>query len=194
MPPGPHQPFADFDPSIRASDLAGLHALAAGPISESSLTTWAGDSLSRHSLRGEVAWCSIRWPTSLGQPRTATFAAGFVVVHEVEVEVGVAEGGGIVTHTEVRQVTNGAPLLFPGRQDGNDFVVAMLVHPVFFWPNRLRVTLASVPWVQSGIDLGPRGYRVVEPPEQRFSYLREYGPPVVLNDFVVTRRETRLIG
>jgi hypothetical protein len=189
-----HRYFADFDDEVRGSDVAHLHELGAGPISERSLSEWAGDSASRHSLLGEVTWCSIRWSKALGQPRTATFAAAFAVSHEYWAVEKVDVGGGVLLDKSRWENAVNGPLLFPGAEDGDDYVIPILIYPVFFWVNRLSVRFAKATWDSSSVEITAHGYKVVTPAEQSFQYLRDWGPPVVLDEFRVVRRPYRLIG
>ena len=188
-----HRPFSEFDDGVRLGDIASLHELATAPISEDSLTRWAGDSLSRNSLLGEIALCTIRWSKLLGQPSSPTFASAFSVVHDCWVVEKLDAGGGVlIDHSGWRTASSG-PLLFPGGEDADDYVVPMLIYPQFFWQNRLRVELTSVRWDRPGVDILPHGYKMVVPSEQRFHYLRGWGSPVILDDFQVVAKRARVI-
>jgi hypothetical protein len=186
--PEQHRPFSDFDPDVRACDIAALHDLVTGPINEHRLSEWVSDSLSRKALLSEVAIVTIRWAKSLGQPRTPTFASAFTVTHDCWVVEAVdTGGGGIVDKSHWAKASKG-PLLFPGGEDGDDYVVPVLVYPIFFWQNRLRVELTAPSWDSPPIDLTPASYKVATPARQDFRYLRGYGPPVVLEDVRVVEK------
>jgi hypothetical protein len=189
-----HRFFADFDDEVRVNDVSSLHELATAPISEDSLTRWAGDLASRHALLSEVVWCSIRWSKSLGLPNGPTLASAFSVVHKYYAMNWNDAGGGVGIDKSKWITTEIGPLLFPGTEDGDDYVVAMLVYPLSPYLNWLGVELTDPDWDHPGLDLTPQGYRVVEPPSHTFLYLRGPGAPVVLDDFRVVRKPFRVIG
>jgi len=188
-----HRPFADFDDEVRIADISALHDLVTSPVTVRGLHAWAGDSPSRAALLSEVGFVSIRWSKTLGQPRTPTLAAAFTVTHEYWAEEYYDAGGGHLVDRSKWLAVRDGPLVFPGAGNDDEYVVPVLLYPVFFWLNRLRVELARPDWDRPSIDITPAGYKVVTPSEQAFKYLRQYGPPVVLTDVRVEKVPYRLI-
>jgi hypothetical protein len=187
-----HRPFADFDDEVRIADISALHDLVTSPVAERCLHAWAGDSPSRAALLSEVAFVLIRWSKALGQPRTPTLAAAFTVTHDYWAEEYYDAGGGhLVDRSKWYPAPNG-PVVFPGADNDDEYVVPVLLYPVFFWVNRLRVGLAS-PRLGRPAHRYHAGYKVVTPSEQTFQYLRQIGPPVVLTDVRVEKVPYRLI-
>ena len=61
---------------VRAADVVSLQELLSAPIEAATVSTWAGESPSRHAFLASTVWCTISWPKELGVPRGASFASG----------------------------------------------------------------------------------------------------------------------
>ena len=132
-------------------------------------------------LAGGV-WGGIRWPKSLGKPRTPSITGGFSVLHEYKKIEGVDEGGGHIKDVSKWKVQP-APSVWDASTDSEHRVA------FFFFagggginPNRLTVRLASVSW-EISVLVSP-GYLRLDP--YGFGEFGNLGERVVFPDFEVT--------
>jgi hypothetical protein len=167
----------------RAQELLHLKDMVArpDPITLVTLSDFISASDNRKALLAGSVWGGIRWPKSLGRPKTPSITAGFNIVHEFKVIDYEDLGGGSYQDTSTFR-TQPAPSFWDA-SSASEYRVAF-----FFFagggginPNRLIVSLASVHWdinphIRAGrLRLDPYGY----------SDFGNLGERVVFPDFVV---------
>jgi hypothetical protein len=178
--------------SIRAADILSLRELLAAPVKAATLSTWAGESPSRHAFLASTVWCTISWPKQLGVPRGASFASGFIVTHEYwDRDLVDGPSGPMPGHPRWRRPPIDA-VVSGSAEDETRYWTSILMHPFVPWANRLRVELVDNAWDPLPIlaGSGPHSYRSVQPAEQQFLHDgSDYSRPYLLHDVDVVARD-----
>ena len=174
--------FRDLSGEARAQEFLHLKDMVGrpDPITHLTLSDFISASDNRRALLAGSVWGGIRWPKSLGRPKTPSITAGFNIVHEFKrIELVDGGAGGISDIGEFW--TQPAPSVWDA-SSASEYRVAF-----FFFaggginPNRLIVSLANVHW-----DINPHirsGYLRLDP--YGYSDFGNLGERVVLPDFEV---------
>jgi hypothetical protein len=175
--------FRDLSAETRVQELRHFQDVLRrpDPITHTLLRDWVSGSENRTALIEGTVWGGIRWPKTLGKPKTPSITGGFTIVHEYK-KITANDGGGGNNIDTSKWKIQPAPSVWDASSQTH-YRVAF-----FFYagggginPNRMTVRLASVAWELS--PLVTPGYLRLDP--YGFDDFGNLGERVVFPDYEV---------